>query len=1191
MNLSFSAWPYTTKKARPSLLAISPVGLVAHTNSSVITIYIDNNGEFTPILSWNPFEGNIAAICWFDASYTTEASKPVLVMASHNKKITVFDLCCKKNLIDFTLENDSASVVKWSPISSSTFFVGCKNGDFLCCSAVLDNNVKSHVKFSINVGFKIDFIAIEPMFGDTVLVASKSGQLNFISSVHSNQPKISAETYSLCDTTNEIFSVDFLESYSNYLMVVTKLGTIIYAIHEQMSFNVFSDNKIRYLYPLHGEGCKMLGVTDESVSLIQFKDSTVHRLSEVIITPTITNVPHENISALGFYNNKFLYISWNNWLTTIEVVKNKLFVTKRVKLLSSKPIDYKFKNKCILLGTANGCVLVTKQTNAALSKSPEAQQAENRAIARAYRRHSKQLDQSEPSEHSEVDPSDDIFPRVTSEADLQNAEGISKPEYELNSTHSIVSAQQRRHSINKYNDQHEESPITEAVPAIIQNDNVIVKVNEPSSTDSPAMYSTQPTRRSVDDTNAPILQTEKPTSKGTRFAISNPLKQTTIPGAKFVDDGEREKNTETIPSLSFNKPNGVNFQNKKKQSRHVTPNQDILNNAHRQRALSVVPNVMNAHQNSDSPKSQRITTYGISRSILWCFKLCDCPISHVFWITSNRILIVGKEACNGQFINHINIIDLKKRQITSILGKRLNSINLPVTNVLFYDRKKVVAIVFNDSLVVFINVSRLTPHVIGSLSYSSKTLVSFLADVDDVLRCVCLENNIAHFIDLHLENNSLNKLYSLNFKSINSEIVVLMWKYNSFRVGCADGKIYSIAIKANKQIETTQIAILKSAPTVLFDISFDSYIVIDNKNNGYAITETALTLKLEKFKILHKSLDPKQLEDHSQQQNKMELASNNENNIIIHNLPIPVKIIRPASENELVVRSPKKGRLLAIKKNPLEKFHPVYTPSVSKCLIMKPRAIWSSLLKDAISVPNPDYLDIAEKYGLPFAYKIIMIMKYPNFAHDQLCFIRNLTDTLVNSMKHSIEETPKETDNKKSKQNNNPEEYVDPKISEITINLNSFVGNFSKAHDTALLTNKKSPHYILNMYKALLLSSNPSDSTISAVTTKLIEDGFLKQAVDLLIMLGHWKDAVENLINAGNYKEAIKILNIHAKNCRDPETRKELSQITEKFIQCPYIAPGIIGITLIGDYPPAIQKLKDIGEVSQAILLEKALFS
>ena len=76
--------------------------------------------------------------------------------------------------------------------------------------------------------------------------------------------------------------------------------------------------------------------------------------------------------------------------------------------------------------------------------------------------------------------------------------------------------------------------------------------------------------------------------------------------------------------------------------------------------------------------------------------------------------------------------------------------------------------------------------------------------------------------------------------------------------------------------------------------------------------------------------------------------------------PIPVKIIRPASENELVVRSPKKGRLLAIKKNPLEKFHPVYTPSVSKCLIMKPRAIWSSLLKDAISVPNPDYLDIAE---------------------------------------------------------------------------------------------------------------------------------------------------------------------------------------------------------------------------------------
>ena len=289
MSLSFNEWNYPTKKVKKQLLALNPGGLLAHAVGNVLSIFIENEKKgFNLLASWAPFEQDISAMCWYNATDIPEVAVPLLVIASISKKVVIYDVCAQRNIIAFNLIGEEpATIVKWSPISSSRFFIGTGNGDLHCCSIILGKEAQFNIEWTINLDFKIDFISFEPNFSDNILVASKSGQLNFVSNIHSLNPVISPENYTLCGDNNTISSCDFIESSSNYLLVVSKLGTIIYAIEQQESFNLFKDHKLKYLYPVHSNGSWLIGVNDESMSLYESLKGNFHRIYELPICPNV----------------------------------------------------------------------------------------------------------------------------------------------------------------------------------------------------------------------------------------------------------------------------------------------------------------------------------------------------------------------------------------------------------------------------------------------------------------------------------------------------------------------------------------------------------------------------------------------------------------------------------------------------------------------------------------------------------------------------------------------------------------------------------------------------------------------------------------------------------------------------------------------------------------------------------------
>ena len=373
MNLSFTEWTYPSKKEQNQILAMSPCGLLAHAIDNTLTIYTEaSSGQYAPAITWVPFEHSITAICWYDASDVPDLTLPILVFGSESKRVCVFDLAARKVIASMQLPNDPASVIKWSPISSSRFFIGTRNGDILCCSMKPDEEGKLVFKIDwmISVNFKVDYLTFEPSFGDTLAICSKSGLFSFIKRVHSTSPVLIPESYTLCNNANdnEIYSCEFIEASANYMLFVTKQGTILFTIAEHETITLFNDVKLRDLFPVISHGRRLIGINDQIVALYELINGKVERLCEIQIMPSITSSHNNYVTAYVYKNDKLVFVSYNWWLTTIKVVHNKLFVVNRVKLFHEKPLDFSPRAGSLLFSTCNGCIMSTKSTPLAQKK-------------------------------------------------------------------------------------------------------------------------------------------------------------------------------------------------------------------------------------------------------------------------------------------------------------------------------------------------------------------------------------------------------------------------------------------------------------------------------------------------------------------------------------------------------------------------------------------------------------------------------------------------------------------------------------------------------------------------------------------------------------------------------------------------------------------------------------------------------
>lgn len=153
-NFSFKSWPFPTGNEDHHILKCSHYGLIAYSQNNNVMVYFEEFGHFTPLYMWTPFQHQITALEWYDASCTMSTAVPVLVVASESGRLEIFDCRSRSSIFRMHVnlspsgtvlpypdsaimsqflanskrENDYVTAIAWSQFSSKSFLVGTKNG-------------------------------------------------------------------------------------------------------------------------------------------------------------------------------------------------------------------------------------------------------------------------------------------------------------------------------------------------------------------------------------------------------------------------------------------------------------------------------------------------------------------------------------------------------------------------------------------------------------------------------------------------------------------------------------------------------------------------------------------------------------------------------------------------------------------------------------------------------------------------------------------------------------------------------------------------------------------------------------------------------------------------------------------------------------------------------------------------------
>lgn len=400
MTFSFTTWPFISPKENHQILKCCKYGLIAYALNNNAVIFAEEFGHYTPLLTWAPFEHNITAMAWYDASMTLNTAVPVLLLASESGRLEVFDVRSRKPISRFKIdknpsttipvfnptingmgtvpsnsgkrENDYIASLVWSPFSSCSFFAGTKNGRLIRFDISLGQIVKCEIIWEICFNFEIHHISIEPQFGQVCAVASRNGSIATITQFDSNQkdkfPIASPDIIKLTKETDKIEEIRFYPTSEDFLIIVTSSSSMLYSIEESCTASLLNIPNIKRLKILHSSGNLALIVKSDVVELWKLSGTDSNRLSEAKMGGHPKFLGHDDIYVADFNSDKLMIVTAGMWLTTIECkFGSKLFVTQRVKLLDVKPQSFHFANGALIFATKDGRILVTESPNSSLA--------------------------------------------------------------------------------------------------------------------------------------------------------------------------------------------------------------------------------------------------------------------------------------------------------------------------------------------------------------------------------------------------------------------------------------------------------------------------------------------------------------------------------------------------------------------------------------------------------------------------------------------------------------------------------------------------------------------------------------------------------------------------------------------------------------------------------------------------------
>lgn len=372
MGLSFRDWAYPTKKSQSHCCAWGECGFLAHAIGNCVTIYSNEIGRFSPMHMWCPFEHQVTAMGWYDGSCTPSVVQPILAIASETGQVAIYDIRNRNILGKVTRKRETINVIKWSPFYRSRFYMGTESGQLICCQMDENYPTKVAIRAKLNMGFPIDFIALDPQTGTTAAIASKSGSFSIIPSIIDVKNSDTFEIYSEGNST-EITTLNFFPSYPNFIIISSKETSNIFAIHEKVTIPFIQTTDIIFISPVLTTTNRIMVGTNNEVSLWEFHNDSWSR----IWVTNFTNGKITQTEAIMYasLDDKILIFTASRWLTLVEEHQNKLFITQRIRIMPSKPLDWDFRKGSIAFSMSDGQVLCTSWTPDSIIKPVFGQQS------------------------------------------------------------------------------------------------------------------------------------------------------------------------------------------------------------------------------------------------------------------------------------------------------------------------------------------------------------------------------------------------------------------------------------------------------------------------------------------------------------------------------------------------------------------------------------------------------------------------------------------------------------------------------------------------------------------------------------------------------------------------------------------------------------------------------------------------
>jgi hypothetical protein len=163
----------------------------------------------------------------------------------------------------------------------------------------------------------------------------------------------------MCDREDKIVYCSFLPATPDCLLVVGSQSSFIYLLKEVVTIPFLAVPKVQFIGLTSARGDRAVVVRADTVELFDIGSERRPVSSRSLAAAVLSS--HAEIELFDFRNDTLAVITRNRWLTIISIYRDRLFVSKRVRLLNSAPVDWSFIHEHIALTTKDGFVLITGQ--------------------------------------------------------------------------------------------------------------------------------------------------------------------------------------------------------------------------------------------------------------------------------------------------------------------------------------------------------------------------------------------------------------------------------------------------------------------------------------------------------------------------------------------------------------------------------------------------------------------------------------------------------------------------------------------------------------------------------------------------------------------------------------------------------------------------------------------------------------